>query len=304
MVPGVLLAALVLTVLFGCGSEDSYDSDGGLGGSGPYELGGQTGSLIPGCGIAPLSAEGRSVPAGDVLAILYTSDCPELEMLARLAREGALDETVTVALEQLDGSGTYLVRAGQSVDAGDYQLTYGSNQSTALHVEEEAPAPPRSVGPLRFVPGDGVCPSELRFELELDEAALAYAPLSRFLVSVDYGEEQLWVDYGALPIETGTNGAFGVLELPLCGGGDCLTHGSHALYMRMEIAGEQLLPEPIILSFSVNCPPAPATDSSADSSKASCSIEGTARARGSSAELLCITCLTWLALRRRRSKQR
>ena len=72
----------------------------------------------------------------------------------------------------LDGTGAYLVRAGQSVDAGDYQLTYGQNQSSDVHVEEEAPAPPLSVGPLLFVPPGEVCPSQLRFELELDEAAL------------------------------------------------------------------------------------------------------------------------------------
>jgi hypothetical protein len=304
MVVGALLSVLVL--LFGCGSDDSNNDSLGAGGSGGgWYLAGQTGSLIPACGVAPLIAEGRSLPAGDALAILYTSGCPELEALASVARDGVDGGTVAVELVPLgDVSGTYLVRAGQSVDAGDYQLTYGQNQSAELHVEEEAPAPPRSVGPLRFLPSDEVCPSELRFELALDQSALAYAPLSRLLVSVDHGEEQLWVDYGALPVETGTDGSRGVLELPRCGPTDCLPHGGHELYMRVEIAGEQLVPEPLVLSFSVNCPPPSTADSSGESSDASCSIEGTTRSRGSSAELACITCLTWLALRRRRSKQR
>lgn len=296
---GALLCALLF--LFGCGSEDSNNA-AFAGSSGGYELGGQTGSLIPGCGVAPLSAEGRSVPAGDAVAVLYTSECPEAEALAGLAREGIGDETVSVELVPLDGTGAYLVRAGQSVDAGDYQLTYGQNQSSDVHVEEEAPAPPISVGPLRFVPAGEVCPSRLRFELELDEAALAYAPLSRFMLSVDYGEEQLWVDYGALPIEPGAEGSRGVLELPRCGLTSCLEHGSHALSMRMLIAGEELAPAPLDVFFSVDCPPPPDESGSSD---VSCSLlDRTARSRSPAAELACATCLTWLALRRRRRKQR
>ena len=52
-----------------------------------YIFAGQTGSLVPSGGVAPLSQEQLAVPMGDALAVLYTSGCPELSA-ARLSVVG------------------------------------------------------------------------------------------------------------------------------------------------------------------------------------------------------------------------
>ena len=70
-----LLASVVLGA--GCASADNGDSGASSIVPTGYKLGGQTGSLVPDCGLAPLSAEGRSVPAGEALAVLYAGACPE-----------------------------------------------------------------------------------------------------------------------------------------------------------------------------------------------------------------------------------
>lgn len=296
---GALFCALALSSL-GCGSDDSDNR--GIGLPRDYVLGGQTGSLIPGCGIAPLSDEGLGVPSGDALAVLYTSGCSEPDASALVAREGSADDGVAVELVPLDDRGTYLVRAAQSVAAGDYQLTYGQGTSSSVHVEEQTPALPLSVGPLRLAPSDESCPEQLRFELELDAAALAYAPLARFMLRVDYGEEQLWVDYGALPIESGAEGSHGVLELPRCGTQSCLEHGSHSLALSMQVAGEDLAAAPLELDFVVDCP-ALGADSSDATSESGCALGGTAHRREHDAALAGVAGLIWLA-RRRRSRLR
>lgn len=300
MVLGALCFALSL-ILSACAADDS-SGRAVVVAPRDYMLGGQTGSLIPVCGVAPLSGEGRGVPSGDALAVLYTTGCSEPEAVARLAREGSGDGTVPVQLVPLDDRGTYLVRAAESVSAGDYQLSYGEGAASDLHVAEETPALPLSPGALRQVPSDASCPERLRFELDLDAAALAYAPLARFMLRLDYGEEQLWIDYGALPIESDAEGSRGVLELPRCGINSCLEHGSHVLTLSMQIAGEDLSPATLDLGFAIDCPVPLAADSNASSgasSESSCALHGKAHQRGRAAALAAAAVIAWLALRRR-----
>ena len=303
MVLGTLFGALSF-ILCGCGDDDSDRS--AIGSPDDHFFGGQTGSLIPGCGVAPLSEEGLGVPSGDALAVLYTGGCSEPEAVARLAREGSDNDSVAVELVPLNDRGTYLVRAAESVSAGDYQLSYGQGAGSNLRVAEETPALPLRAGSLRLAPGEASCPEQLRFELELelDAAALAYAPLARFMVRIDGGVEQLWIDYGALPIESGAEGSRGVLELPRCGTRSCLDHGSHFLELRMEIAGEDASTAPLELDFVVDCPAPLAADSSAASRAApviSCALRGVKHRRGRGAALAGAAGLVWLALRRRSS---
>jgi hypothetical protein len=259
----------------GCASSDhevSYD------GFPPreYIFAGQTGSLVPSCGVAPLSQGQLAVPVGDALAVLYTSGCPEVGT-ARLDVIGPDAQSVAVRLEPLGSSGVYLVRVDESLSAGDYQLDLPDQSSSTLSVADAAAPLPASLGSISALPQSSACESDVVFEWALDADALAHAPLLRLWVRVDGGSEQLWVDYGALQVDEATGVA--ELRLPRCGSLSCLLDGGHGLEMRAEIAGESAAPMSLRTSFDVVCPDAAVISaSSTDTNEsAGCSLGAPAR---------------------------
>jgi hypothetical protein len=217
----------------------------------PYKLGGQTGSLIPDCGVAPLSQTGLAVPSGDVLAVLYTRGCPE-GVTPEVAVTGPDARPVASTLEPLEGSEVYLVRVDQSLATGEHQLALPGSSSSTLIVGDAASRLPTQLDGLSPIDESTDC-EFVRFEWELTEEALAHAALMRLWVRVDAGREQLWVDYGALEIEVVAAGSRGLLRLPRCGETSCLYAGVHELEVRAELAGEELQPEPLQTSFEVQC---------------------------------------------------
>jgi len=252
----------------GCGSMDAAPDE--FPSAPEYQFGGQTGSLVPGCGVAPLSREGQAVPAGDAIAVVYTSGCPDgsLEELASLSAADATN--VGVRLEPLDTAGTFLVRADEMLAGGDYRLALANAEESTLLLSAEAAALPMRLGGLAVTGTDGACPSTLELELELTPEALAYAPLLRLWARIDGGREQLFVDYGALEVEASASST--LFELLRCGGETCLEAGAHVLELRAEIAGEQLQIETARVSFDIDCAAPSAPDSSASDSSASCSM--------------------------------
>lgn len=287
---GTLLAA---AGLFACGADDSVDNGGSDVWPGDSYFGGQTGSLIPGCGLAPLSAAGSAVPAGDALGVLYTRDCPgQQQMLAIQGVSG-----VALELVPLDGKNSvFLVRSDQSLSGGNYQLELGNGASGDVHVQAEPAALPATLAELKAVPPESACAETLRFELPLDEAMLAYAPLARFEASLDGRSPHVWIDYGALPIEDGPDGKYGVLELPRCSNLGCLT-GPHSLQLTADIAGEAQQPAATSTDFDVPC----ADDGGGDPS--ACSLGPLVPSRSASAWLSsALGLLLWRRLRRRSSR--
>lgn len=255
-VRAALRLALAIAVLSSAGcSQDATVDFAAVDDLAPYQLGGQTGSLIPGCGVAPLSAQGQSVPSGRALAVFYGKDCPALTADGRLALLGAgLDTAVELVLLAPD---TYLLQAPESVPAGDYQLELDEQESTALSVAEGQLVVPSTFGTLAYSAPESAssaseCPEVLRFTLELDEAALALVPLARLDVSIDGGSPQLWVDYGALRLEQDEAGSRGVLELPRCADG-CLAAGPHLLRLQVSLAGSSGAPAAMDVEFEA-CP--------------------------------------------------
>ena len=244
-----LLVASALWLGFGCASNDG--DNGALYMPPGYILGGQTGSLVPDCGFAPLSAEGRSVPAGEALAVLYTGACSEPVSAEQLMLAG-VGSAVRLELVPLDARGAFLVQADRSLAGGDYQLDVGANASSDVRVSDGELGPPR-LGTLSLVPEGAECGEQLSFELALDDSALAYAPLSRFDLSIDGGQPQVWVDYGALPIESRADGSRGLLELPRCGAAGCLASGPHQLELTLRVAGKSAQPAPLELTFDLQC---------------------------------------------------
>jgi hypothetical protein len=282
-------AVLAGALLGGCAfqSDDSAD----LAGPSPDSmLGGQTGSLIPSCGVAPLSEQGRSVPSGDAIAILYAGACPEDITSERVTLTTAGGLGVGVELEPLGIPGVYLIRTEQTLEAGDYGFSLQGEAPSTLSVSDAAPAPPRSLGPLRALPNEATCPDSLGFELELDEAMLAYAPLLRLSIRVDGLPLQPWIDYGALELETSPDGARSVIEVPRCGKFGCLDTGNHSLELSAELATQATAPDPVEVDFSLSCPLPPPEDGS-------CAVSAGQSTQTSSASAALLTCCAALLCR-------
>jgi hypothetical protein len=258
-----------------------------------YMLGGQTGSLTPTCGVAPLSASGYAVPRGDAVAVLYGSGCPEALAASRVALTGPDASPVTILLESLE-DGVYLVRAAESLEAGEYGLAVSGESLGTLAVDAEASALPLQIGPVTVTPGVPDCLDDVRFEVELSAEALAHAPLLRWLVRVDGGDWQVWADYGALELTSMPEGGRGSLALPRCGPAGCLSEGSHNLALRAEVAGESLPSEATSVAFDIECAASPTEDG--------CSVAAPGRSRtaGFAALFAALTVAVAAALRRAR----
>jgi hypothetical protein len=222
-------------------------------------LGGQTGSLIPTCGVAPLSASGYAVPRGDVVAVLYGSGCPEALAASRVALTGPDARPVAILLESLE-DGVYLVRAAESLEGGEYDLAVSGESQGTLAVDDEPSPLPVQIGPLMVTAGVRDCLDDVRFEVELSTEALAHAPLLRWLVRVDGGDWQVWADYGALELTSTPEGGRGELVLPRCGPAGCLPEGSHGLDLRVEVAGQSLPSEATSVAFDIECAASSPTD--------------------------------------------
>lgn len=251
----IVLSALVPSLL-GCGS-DSLEVDAA---GGPIS-GGQTGSLVPGCEVAP-GAQGQRVPAGDILTVLHGNDC--LVALGRrhsLQAVGPEGTEVPVSLRILEESpGVFLVRSESGLRPGGYTLR------APLGVDAEVAQRELVVGEVSGLPGElgelTASPSPLsslppNFELALSEEARAYMPLLRLSARVDDGDAFVWSDYGSLvlldaPLEGGAppEGGFAGnsdrgqaarprirLTLPNCQP-DCLNPGEHTLEVWGDVAGE------------------------------------------------------------------
>jgi len=283
---GVLLS---LVTLSGCASleprPEDYPSD-------DYKFGGQTGSLVPGCGVAPLSESGQALPSSDALAVIYTSDCPAAAAQELVSVSAPDSSIVNVELEPLGDAGVYLVRPGVMLGAGDYRIEVGDSAVSTLSVALEDSSLPARLGTLEAVETGDACTEHFELELTLDPAALAYVPLLRLYARVDGGSEQLLVDYGALEVREGSN--LGLVRVPRCGG-SCLGRGEHVLDVRGAIAGEELDIPVVAATFVNDCD----DQLSASDSSASCSVS---RARGRDDALLALLLASSLAALRRAAR--
>jgi hypothetical protein len=289
------LGVVGLSLVAGCldPQPEEYSSDLPVSPA-DYMLGGQTGSLIPTCGVAPLSASGYAVPRGDAVAVLYGSGCPEALAASRVALTGPDARPVAILLESLD-DGVYLVRAAESLEGGEYGLVVSGQSQGTLAVDDEGSALPLQIGALTVTPSVRDCLGDVVFEVELSAEALAHAPLLRWFVSVDGGDWQVWADYGALELTSTPEGSRGELALPRCGPAGCLPEGSHGLELRAELAGESLPSAATRVAFDIQC----AASTPADDG---CSAAAPARSSGAgfAALLATLTVAVGAALRRAR----
>jgi hypothetical protein len=265
-------------------------------------LGGQTGSLVPDCGVAPLSARGLAVPSGDAVAVLYGSGCPEAIAAARVGLTGPDARPVGLTLERLDDE-AYLVRAAGSLAGGAYAFGVAGQPERSLAIDDSASELPARLGELTLANGDDC--GELDFELELSAEAAAHVPLMRWFVRIDGGREQVWIEYGALEVTENDGVQRGSLRLPRCGLSGCLEEGPHELTLRAEVAGAETAPEPLVLDFDVACPTPARASEPAPEDEEGCSIRrASASARDLSLLILGVGAAVAGAARRRRPLSR
>lgn len=243
------ISSLLLGVAAGCSSAES-----GPTAPTPDPYGGQTGSLTPDCGIAPLSKQaGASVPAGDSAFVLYSKTCGSTPA-PKFDLRDALGMLVNHRVEQLD-TGVYLVRSDSALSPGNYSITpAGSSMPTPAAAPvtlmvADASALPSRLGSFQL-PQQQLSCDGFAFEFTLDPATLAYAPLLRLKVQIDDDAPVVWINYGTLAVEAGK----AKLILPSCFG-RCLGNGSHSLRITGDIAGENAELAPEMLTLTQSCPP-------------------------------------------------
>jgi hypothetical protein len=232
------LAGLLL--LAGCGDDGAGDD--GIGNWGDWVKGGQTGSLIPPCGLTPSAAAGDSIPGGSGGIVLHTDMCTGLAA-AELKLHDEDGMMVSFEVERLPGD-AILLRPASPLMAGVYRLTGAGLQMEPVVAVEPAEVPTR-LGQL--VPDAASCGAN--FELTLDPLVLEYLPQLKLSVSVDGGPPETWFDYGTLEVEGGR----ATLSLEECFP-SCLYGGSHSVRVTAELAGETATLEPIEVTLETDCP--------------------------------------------------
>jgi hypothetical protein len=233
-------------LLHGCGASESADSTATAGG-GAFN-GGQTGSLKPSCGIAPLSEDGSSVPSGEQAFVLYTRGCPEAPRLEELAISDAAGDPIDVRVEPLD-DGVYLVKGSAVLMEGQYDVTLPqavTSEATSVAVVESSPLP-TEVGALSRREGQ---PCDVGQVLLRPTAQLIqYLPLTQFSYTLDGEPPVVTGDYGTQALHDG------LVSIPVdnCAAGPCFTSGHHRLTVNATIAGEIAQPDPATIEFDIYC---------------------------------------------------
>jgi hypothetical protein len=243
-----LLGLLLSVSLPGCGSSDASADAATTGSTGGNYNGGQTGSLIPSCGIGPVTRDGAAVPSGEQAFIFYTRGCATPPNFDQLMVTDAAGETVPVQWEEID-TDVYLIKGSVVLTEGEYDVTLpaGVEMPTAtVNVSEVEPLP-TSAGELRRY--DEYCDIG-KFQLEPSAELVPYLPLTRFTYRLDgIGIPQLAVDFGALKAMPGP------VEIPVMSGciDTCSLTERHQLTLYATIAGETAQPDPASIEFSIRC---------------------------------------------------
>lgn len=290
----LLLALSAPLCLAGCSGEAS---DAGGSASGGNYYGGQTGSLVPLCGLAQLSEEGQSVPAGEQAFVVYTQGCPTPLDVQEIAVSDANGDPVDVEVQAL-GNGAFLVKGAAMLEEGQYQVTLPSTSDAEAINVGPTQALPIQLGELQLRATQ--C-DYTDFALVVDPELLPYLPLTRFSISIDGRAPYVWRQYGEVALKDGA----AELRLEHCNTGGCLTNGSHNLTVYADIAGEAVQPDLTSLTFQITCASnlSAGTDSVADDSGASCTLSRTARPHAM-LSLLLVLGMSLLLVRRARGRSR
>lgn len=240
------LALLVAAAAFGCSSDEksamAYAPKRGPGFE-PSVSGGQTGALMPACGLTAAAMMGEPIPGGDTGIVLHVSSCgPNFDATA-LALEDASGAMIDFDVERLD-DGVVMLRPHEELQPGLYRITGPQMFVATLTVVEPEPLP-MTLGVLEQL--GVVCGADFLFTV--DVGLLEYLPQLRLTVSIDAGPAETWFDYGMLRVSDGQ----AVLTLPDCLSRCASESGLHHIALTGELAGELGTLEPISQTFEVDC---------------------------------------------------
>jgi hypothetical protein len=254
----LLIGASVL--LASCGNDES----GGARGGGWTWEGGQTGSLMPVCGVSPASVE-RGVPASAPGLVLLPSACDDPSALDALAVRDASGQPIAFQLQRLPG-GEILVVFSNGLTPGRY--TVGVPQTSnedggvdplpapdggiiigmppvvqSVEVKETAP-PPTGFGTIDRIGGE--CGSTL--QLSPDSSVLPYLGQLSVEVQIDGGMIHALYVTGTLKLVNGV----ARVELPRYEL-EQLAYGTHEARVIVRLAGQGAPLETFVLTLDVPC---------------------------------------------------
>ena len=258
---GGLLALLLgaSTLLASCGNDDAGSSRGG-----GWVMGGQTGSLMPVCGVSPASVE-RGVPASAPGLVLLPSACDDPSALDALAVRDASGQPIEFQLQRLPGGeilvvfsngltpGRYTVGVPQTSDedggvdplpAPDGGIVIGMPPVVqSVEVKETAPQPTR-FGTIDRV--DGECDPTL--QLSPDSSVLPYLGQLSVEVQIDGGMIHTLYVTGTLKLVNGVaRVALPQYEL------NQLEYGTHEARVTVRLAGQSAPLETFLVTLEVPC---------------------------------------------------
>jgi hypothetical protein len=262
----LLLGASAL--LASCGNDESGEARGG-----GWTWGGQTGSLMPVCGVSPASVE-RGVPASAPGLVLLPSACDDPSALDALAVRDASGQPVAFQLQRLPGGevlvvfsnglmpGRYTVGVPQTSDEDggfdplpmpDGGIIIGMEPAAQTVEVKETTPPPTGFGTIDRIGGE--CGATL--QLSPDSSVLPYLGQLSIEAQIDGGMIHTLYVTGTLKLVNGV----ARVELPRYELAQ-LEYGTHEARVTVRLAGQSVPLETFVLTLDAPCGDAYAAEES------------------------------------------
>jgi hypothetical protein len=307
-----------LWLLAACASESE---DGGAaytrGGCADWCSGGQTGSLIPVCGVTP-NTMSHGVPASGAGIVVLSGPCGDARLLDALTVRDASGQPIPFSAEQLP-NGEILIHPDSGLTPGSYTVSVqagGEDEDAGLDAMPDAGEPaqttlwqqtvyvqastslPQGFGEINR--DQDSCSTVLELRPEAD--VLPYLGLLSVDIQVDSGAARPLIVTGTMKVQNGI--ARVVLPLDLLAG---LPDGDHTLHIVVRLAGEAMPLETFMMTLSVPCDGDSSDYAYAGSESdddGTCSAIGARGSREHESFATAVLVLIAIALRRRRRAAR
>jgi hypothetical protein len=254
--------ALALWLLAGCSASDE-GAQANVGVCDSWCSGGQTGSLIPSCGITP-NAMMRGVPASAAGIVVSADECGDARLFDALTVRDASGRPIAFTTEQLP-NGEILIHPNSGLTPGSYTVSVpaaGVDEDAGVESSPDASEPvsttlwqqtvtvqpsmplPRLFGTL----GREQYGCDVMLELRPEAAVLPYLGLLSVDIQVNDGAARTLIKTGTMKLVNGVTR----VQLPedLHEG---LPDGEHTLHVSIKLAGEAAPLETYMLTLSVPC---------------------------------------------------
>lgn len=255
--------ALALWLLAGCSSMDEGGSQASMGGCQPWCFGGQTGSLMPACGITP-NAMIRGVPASAAGIVVSAEECGDARLFDALTVRDASGLPIPFSTEQLP-NGEILIHPDDGLTPGSYTVSVpagGEDEDAGVEPSPDAGEPASTTLWQQTVTVQASMPlpqvfgtigreqygCDVVLELRPEAAVLPYLGSLSVDIQVKEGAARTLIKTGTMKLVNGVTR----VQLPddLHEG---LPDGEHTLHVAIKLAGEAAPLETYMLTLSVPC---------------------------------------------------